>query len=97
MSLSRDTTETDLKQRREIVDSTVHYVDQVLHSLKQRREIVDSTVHYVDQVLHSLKQRRETVARLTMHLSSVGSRCPDWPLECCSALECCPDGHVYPH
>ena len=32
VSLSRDTTETDLKQRREIIDSTVHYVDQV-HSL----------------------------------------------------------------
>ena len=29
VSLSRDTTETDLKQRREIVACTVHYVDQV--------------------------------------------------------------------
>ena len=29
VSLSRDTTETDLKQRREIVDGTVHYLDQV--------------------------------------------------------------------
>ena len=29
VSLSRDTTETDLKQRREIVGGTVHYVDQV--------------------------------------------------------------------
>ena len=29
VSLSRDTTETDLKQRREIVAGTVHYVDQV--------------------------------------------------------------------
>ncbi len=29
VSLSRDTTETDLKQRREIINSTVHYVDQV--------------------------------------------------------------------
>ena len=30
VSLSRDTTETDLKQRREIVAGTVHYVNQVL-------------------------------------------------------------------
>ena len=29
VSLSRDTTENDLKQRREIVAGTVHYVDQV--------------------------------------------------------------------
>ena len=29
VSLSRDTTETDLKQRREIVGGTVHYLDQV--------------------------------------------------------------------
>ena len=29
VSLSRDTTETDLKQRREIVGGTVHYVNQV--------------------------------------------------------------------
>jgi hypothetical protein len=29
VSLSRDTTETDLKQRREIRESTVHYMDQV--------------------------------------------------------------------
>lgn len=29
VSLSRDTTETDLKQRREIINSTVHYIDQV--------------------------------------------------------------------
>ena len=29
VSLSRDTTETDLKQRREIVAGTVHYVNQV--------------------------------------------------------------------
>ena len=29
VSLSRDTTETDLNQRREIVAGTVHYVDQV--------------------------------------------------------------------
>ena len=32
VSLSRDTTETDLKQRREIVGGTVHYVDQVCTS-----------------------------------------------------------------
>lgn len=29
VSLSRDTTETDLKQRREIKDGSVHYLDQV--------------------------------------------------------------------
>ena len=29
VSLSRDTTETDLKQRREIFRNTVHYIDQV--------------------------------------------------------------------
>ena len=29
MALSRDTTESDLKQRREIRDGTAHYVDQV--------------------------------------------------------------------
>lgn len=29
VSLTRDTTETDLKQRREIINSTVHYIDQV--------------------------------------------------------------------
>ena len=28
VALTRDTTETDLKQRREIVDGTAHYVDQ---------------------------------------------------------------------
>ena len=33
VSLSRDTTETDLKQRREIVAGTVHYVNQVCISL----------------------------------------------------------------
>jgi len=29
ISLSRDTTEADLKQRREIIDGTAHYIDQV--------------------------------------------------------------------
>ena len=29
VALSRDTTESDLKQRREIRDGTAHYVDQV--------------------------------------------------------------------
>ena len=29
VSLSRDTTEADLKQRREIIKSSVHYIDQV--------------------------------------------------------------------
>ena len=29
VALTRDTTETDLKQRREIRDGTAHYVDQV--------------------------------------------------------------------
>ena len=29
ISLSRDTTEADLKQRREIINGTAHYVDQV--------------------------------------------------------------------
>jgi len=29
IALSRDTTEADLKQRREIIDGTAHYVDQV--------------------------------------------------------------------
>ena len=32
ISLSRDTTEADLKQRREILNGTAHYVDQV-HSI----------------------------------------------------------------
>lgn len=29
VTLSRDTTEVDLKQRREIVNNTVHHMDQV--------------------------------------------------------------------
>jgi len=29
ISLSRDTTEADLKQRREIINGTAHYIDQV--------------------------------------------------------------------
>ena len=34
MALSRDTTESDLKQRREIIKGTAHYIDQsaVLHN-----------------------------------------------------------------
>ena len=31
IALSRDTTETDLKQRREIAGGTVRYLDQVSH------------------------------------------------------------------
>jgi len=33
VSLSRDTTETDLKQRREIINSSVHYMDQVCRNV----------------------------------------------------------------
>jgi len=45
VSLSRDTTETDLKQRREILSSTVHYIDQVgVHYIDQ------VGMHYIDQV-----------------------------------------------
>ena len=36
VALSRDTTESDLKQRREIRDGTAHYVDQVSHDNIQR-------------------------------------------------------------
>ena len=41
MSLSRDTTETDLKQRREIKSGTAFYIDQVCLSVKHwlRQEI----------------------------------------------------------
>ena len=57
VSLSRDTTETDLKQRREIIRGTVHYIDQVrqetkCYSLEQRQS--NRTMHVVNgaQVLH---------------------------------------------
>lgn len=33
IALSRDTTESDLKQRREIVSGSAKYFDQVLHSV----------------------------------------------------------------
>lgn len=49
VSLSRDTTETDLKQRREIIGGTVHYIDQVRQEMKS---YMRSSVGYEVHVSH---------------------------------------------
>ena len=35
VALSRDTTESDLKQRREIIQGTAHYIGKKTHALKK--------------------------------------------------------------
>ena len=44
LALSRDTTEADLKQRREIVSGTAHYIDQVL-KLHRRADVLPVQRH----------------------------------------------------
>ena len=45
VALSRDTTESDLKQRREIIDGTAHYIDQsAVRAASQGRVLVNSQI-----------------------------------------------------
>lgn len=50
ISLSRDTTETDLKQRREIRSGTAYYIDQVGRDIS-----VTEFMHLVETMVHAVR------------------------------------------
>ena len=64
VALSRDTTESDLKQRREIVRGTAHYIDQsAVNAAKEGRVLVLEGIEKAERnvlpVLNNLLENRE--------------------------------------
>ena len=62
--MSRDTTESDLKQRREIIDGTAHYIDQsAVRAASQGRILVIEGIEKAERnvlpVLNNLLENRE--------------------------------------
>ena len=80
VSLTRDTTETDLKQRREIRDGSAHYIDQaaVLAAVNGRVLVLEGIEKAERNVLPLLNNLLEN--RYTPHYLQLG-----WVLVACHA------------
>lgn len=63
VSLSRDTTEADLKQRREIINGTAHYVDQVagLDNIFVDCRFINETFSHFLCLMYGMKQYKDVV------------------------------------
>ena len=76
VALSRDTTESDLKQRREIIDGTAHYIDQsAVRAASEGRILVLEGIEKAERnvlpVLNNLLENRKYENSLLESISNV--------------------------